>query len=94
MAAPVAYGSAQARDGIGAAAEASATAETREDPSCICDLHHSLKQHQILNHLSEARDQTCIFTDTMLGSYLLSHNRNSYFSKLFMGLIRRRFKPK
>ena len=29
------------------------------DPSRVCDLlHHSLQQHQILNSLSEARDQT------------------------------------
>ena len=27
------------------------------DPSCICNLHHSFPQHQILNPLSEARDQ-------------------------------------
>ena len=29
------------------------------DPSLICDLHHSSQQHQILNPLSVARDQTC-----------------------------------
>ena len=29
------------------------------DPSHICDLHHSSQQRQILNSLSEARDQTC-----------------------------------
>ena len=29
------------------------------DPSCVCDLHHSSRQCQILNRLSEARDQTC-----------------------------------
>ena len=32
------------------------------DPSC--DLHHSSWQHQILNPLSKARDQTCIFMNT------------------------------
>lgn len=32
------------------------------DPSCICDLCW------ILNPRSEARDQTCILTDTMSGS--------------------------
>jgi len=30
----------------------------RQDPSRICDLHHSSWQHQILNPLSEARDRT------------------------------------
>ena len=29
-----------------------------QDPSHICDLHHSSGQHQILNPLSKARDQT------------------------------------
>ena len=32
------------------------------------DLHHSLQQHQVLNLLSKAGDQTCILRDTMLGS--------------------------
>ena len=27
------------------------------DPSCICNLHHSFQQRQILNPLSKARDQ-------------------------------------
>ena len=37
------------------------------DPSYICDLHHSLWQHQILNPLSHARDRSHILMDTMLG---------------------------
>ena len=32
------------------------TASAMQDPSCICDLHHSSWQCQILNPLSEARD--------------------------------------
>ena len=35
------------------------------DPSCVCNLYHSLWQHQIPNALSEARDQTCILMDTI-----------------------------
>ena len=35
------------------------TATTRQDPSCICDLHHSSRHCQILNPLSEATYQTC-----------------------------------
>ena len=35
-----------------------ATATSTQDPSCVCDLHHSSQQCQILNPLSEARDQT------------------------------------
>ena len=32
--------------------------------SLICNLHHNLQQHQILNPLSEARDPTLIVMDT------------------------------
>ena len=38
------------------------------DPSHKCDLHLGSQQHGILNILSEARDRTCILTDTMSGS--------------------------
>ena len=34
------------------------------DPSCLCDLHHCSRQHQILNPLSVARDQTLALIDT------------------------------
>ena len=34
------------------------TVTAMQDPSCVCDLHHSSQQHWILNLLSEARDQT------------------------------------
>ena len=39
-------------------------ATTTQDLSRVCDLYHSLRQHQIFHSLSEARDQTCIFMDT------------------------------
>ena len=39
-----------------------ATAIATPYPSRICDLHHSLHQSQILDPLSEARDQNNIFT--------------------------------
>ena len=35
-----------------------ATTTAIPDPSCIFDLHHSSRQHQILNPLSQARDRT------------------------------------
>ena len=35
------------------------TATATQDPSRIRDLHHSSRQHQILNPLSKARDRTC-----------------------------------
>ena len=46
-----------------------------QDPSCICDLHHSLWQCWILNPLSEARDRICVLTN--MDSFPLRHNRNS-----------------
>ena len=41
-----------------------ATVTATLDLSPIYDLHHSLQQHQILNPLNEARDQTRILTET------------------------------
>ena len=40
------------------------TATATQDPSCICSLHHSSRQHWIRNPLSEARDQTHVLMDT------------------------------
>ena len=40
------------------------TAAATRHPSCICDLHHSSRQHQILNPLSGAWDRTCVLMDT------------------------------
>ena len=48
-----------------------------QDPSHIYDLHHSSRQHWILNTLSEARDQTRILMDTSQVLNPLSHNGNS-----------------
>ena len=46
------------------------TATAIQDLSRICNLHHSPQQCWILNPLSEARDETCIFLDT---SWVLTH---------------------
>ena len=51
-----------------------ATATAMQDPSGICDLHHSSPQRQILNRLSEARDQTRNLMDTSRVHNLLSHD--------------------
>ena len=67
-AAPVAYGSSQPRGLIGAAAEVFTIARATPDPSCICDICHGLRQHQILNPESKARDQTLILMDSILVS--------------------------
>ena len=57
-----------ARSWIRAAAAAYATAMATLDPNHICHLYLSLQQHWILTPLSEAREQTCLLTETMLGS--------------------------
>ena len=40
------------------------TTTATPDPSRICNLHHSSRQHQILDPLSEARDQTHTLMNT------------------------------
>ena len=40
-----------------------ATTTATPDPSHVIDLYHSSGQHQILNPLTEARDQTCDLMD-------------------------------
>ena len=39
------------------------TATAIQDLSCICKLHHSSQQRQILNPLNEARDRTSVPMD-------------------------------
>ena len=53
-----------------------ATATAMWDLSCICDLHHSSWQPQVLNPLTEARDGTYVLMDTCRVCSL-SHSRNS-----------------
>ena len=48
-------------------AYAAATVTATPDLSFACDLHHILWQHWILSPLREARNQTRILTETMLG---------------------------
>lgn len=55
------------------------SATAMPDPSPTCDPHHSSWQRRMLNPLSEARDQTCVFMDTSRVLNLLSHNRNYYY---------------
>ena len=53
------------------------TAKATWDPSCIFALHYSSQRCWILNPLSKAKDQTCIFMDTSQVCNLLSHSGNS-----------------
>ena len=69
---------------------ACATATAKLAPSHICDLHCSLQKLQILNPVNEARDQTCILTDTMACSSptekqqeLSLFNTHLYFNYLY-----------
>ena len=64
----------QAKGWIGAAAEVCTTATPTWDLSRICDLHHSSRQHWILNPLRKARDWTLMLMDT--SQVPLSHNGN------------------
>ena len=74
---PAVYGSSWAKGRIRAAAAGLARAIATRDPSLTYDLHYSLQQWQLLNPLSEARDQTCILMNTSRFCNLLSHNGNS-----------------
>ena len=75
----VAYGSSRVgiKSELQLPAYATATATAKPDLSYVCDLCHSSLQCQILNPLSEARDQTHVLTDTSWVLNPLSHNRNS-----------------
>ena len=67
-----------------------ATVTAMQDLSHVCNLHHSSRQHQILNPLSEARDRTRILMDTSSVLNPLSHKGNpticNYIRKEFIHL--------
>ena len=48
-----------------------------QDPSHICDLHHTSRQHRILNPLREARDRTHNFMVPSRICSPLRHEGNS-----------------
>ena len=64
---------------------ATATATAMQDPSCICDLHHSSRQHRILTPLNRARDPTCILMGPSWVLNPLSPNRTPLLSMLHKG---------
>ena len=61
---PAANGSSQASGWIRAAATSLHHSHSNAKSELLCNLHHSSRQHWILNLLSEARDQTHIFMDS------------------------------
>ena len=63
-AAPVAYGSCQAKGRIELQQTAYITATGTPYQSHICDLHHNSWQRRILNPLSQARARARILVDT------------------------------
>ena len=63
-AAPAAYGGSRARGLIWAITAAYTTATATPDLRQVCDLHHSSRQHRILNPPNEARAWTHILMDT------------------------------
>ena len=87
-AAPMTYESFQARNWI-------RTIVASLCHSRICNLHHSSQQHRILNPMSGARDQTCVFMDTSwvhyqwatmgtpLFLFLLLFSCSSFFTLVF-----------
>ena len=62
-----------------------------QDLSCICDLHYSTRQHQILNSLSKARDQTGILMDTSQICFHCTTTGNSLVLAIFISAQRRFF---
>ena len=73
----------KARSQIGAVAAGLHHSHTTQDPSRVCNLHHSSWQCQILKPLSEARDRTCILMDTSPVCYCRATTRTSFLAILF-----------
>ena len=75
-AAPTSYGSSRLGDESELQLLAYTTATAVQDPSHVCKLQYSSWQHQILNPLSKAKDETCVlmvpsricFHCTMMGT--------------------------
>jgi len=62
---------------LGGQLELQLLATAMQDPSCICNLHHSSQQCQIPDPLSEVRDWTRILMDTRWIRFHCATNRNS-----------------
>ena len=80
----MAHGDSQARGRIGTAAACLYhTATATPDPCPICELHHSSRQCQIPNPLSETRDWTHILMDaSRVSAELQRQLQNLHFNKI------------
>ena len=66
-----------------------AYATAMQDPSHVCDLHHRPWQHQTLNPLSEARDQTHnLMVPGWISFFHLCHDGSSLYY-IFKNVLRR-----
>ena len=74
------------RLGVKSELQMPAYAMATPDPSHICDLCHSLNQHQILNPVSKAKDWTHILMDTSRVFNPLCHDGNSHKPKFKLKL--------
>ena len=63
------------------------TATATQDPSNICNLHHSSQQCCIPDPLSEARDQTLILMDTSRIRFNCATMRTPTFFKIFFSIM-------
>ena len=81
-AAPAAYGGSQARGLIRAVATGLRQSHSNAGSEPICNLHHSSRQHRILNPLSKARDWTLVLMDSLP----LSHKWKSMAFLFFSGI--------
>ena len=59
---------------------ANSTATATWDLSFVCNLHHSSRQRQIPDPLSEARYRTCILTDTSRICFHCAMTETPWFS--------------
>ena len=88
-AAPIAYGSSQARGWIGTTAASlyhSHSSTATLDPSHICDLCHSLQQCRILNPLRPGIEPTSSWRLHRI-LHPMNHNRNPYVPFLILSSI-------
>ena len=89
-AAPAAHGSSQARNWIRAAAPSlrHSHINARSRPHLWPTPQLSSQQHQILNLLSEARDQTCVLMDTSRVCYHWAMKELPHFQGIFKKCVK------